>query len=116
MEMDRNELLSTYAEYLLSPAIPASPEKAEGGMSAEELELRKRTEERLQQELELKRQKEERLQREEERLQREEERRKQEREEDLDGVEETGTRVPESETGEGRSAERRRLGSTEAAR
>ena len=109
VEMDRNELLSTYAEYLLSPPIPESPEKAEGGMSAEELELRKRKEERLQQELELKRQKEERLQR-------EEERRKQEREEDLDGVEETGTRVPERETGEGRSAERRRLGSTEAAR
>jgi len=63
-EMDRGELLSTYAEYLLSPPIPKSPEKAEGGVSAEELEL--------------KRQKEERLQREEERLQREEERRKQE--------------------------------------
>ena len=45
--MDRSELLSTYAEYLLSPPIPESPEKAEGGMSAEELE------ERLQQELEL---------------------------------------------------------------
>ena len=29
-EMDRSELLSTYAEYLLSP-IPESPEKAEGG-------------------------------------------------------------------------------------
>jgi len=63
-EMDRGELLSTYAEYLLSPPIPKSPEKAEGGavggMSAEEWEFRK-------QELELKRQKEERLQREEER-------------------------------------------------
>ena len=42
-EMDRSELLSTYAEYLLSPPIPESPEKAEGGvvppaggMSAEE--------------------------------------------------------------------------------
>ena len=51
-EMDRSELLSTYAEYLLSPPIPESPEKAEGGMSAEELELRRRKEERLQQELE----------------------------------------------------------------
>ena len=49
-EMDRSELLSTYAEYLLSPPIPESPEKAEGGVSAEELEFRK-------QELELKRQK-----------------------------------------------------------
>jgi len=27
-EMDRSELLSTYAEYLLSPPIPESPEKA----------------------------------------------------------------------------------------
>ena len=57
VEMDRNELLSTYAEYLLSPPIPESPEKAEGDMSAEELELRRRKEKRLQQELELKRQK-----------------------------------------------------------
>ena len=35
----------TYAEYLLSPPIPESPEKAEGGavggMSAEEWEFRK---------------------------------------------------------------------------
>ena len=44
-EMDRSELLSTYAEYLLSPPIP---EKAEGGAVEEwefrkqELELRKR--------------------------------------------------------------------------
>ena len=49
--MDRSELLSTYAEYLLSRPIPESPEKAEGGavggMSAEEWEFRK-------QELELK--------------------------------------------------------------
>jgi len=61
--MDCSELLSTNPEYLLSPPIPESPEKAEGGavggMSAEEWEFRK-------QELELKRQKEERLQREEE--------------------------------------------------
>ena len=42
-EMDRSELLSTYAEYLLSPPIPESPEKAEGevvpptaGMSAQQ--------------------------------------------------------------------------------
>ena len=52
-EMDRSQLLRTYAEYLLSPPIPESPEKAEGGMSAEELELKRRKEERLQQELEL---------------------------------------------------------------
>ena len=36
VEMDRSELLSTYSEYLLSPPIPEVPEKAEGGMSAEE--------------------------------------------------------------------------------
>jgi len=52
-EMDRSELLGTYAEYLFSPPIPESPEKAEGGMSAEELELRRRKEERLEQELKL---------------------------------------------------------------
>ena len=38
-------MLSTYAEYLLSPPIPESPEKAEGGavggMCAEEWEFRK---------------------------------------------------------------------------
>ena len=53
-EMYRSELLSTYAEYLLSPPIPESPEKATfRGMSAKELELRRWKEERLQQELEL---------------------------------------------------------------
>ena len=50
-EMDRIELLSTYAEYLLSRPLPESPEKAAGGapgavppaagMSAEEWEFRK---------------------------------------------------------------------------
>ena len=66
-EMDRSELLSTYAEFLLLPPIPESLEKVEGGVvpptagvSVEELELKR-------QELELKKQKEERLQREEER-------------------------------------------------
>ena len=48
-EMDRSKLLSTYAEYLLSPPIPESPEKAEGGVTAEEWEFRK-------QELELRKQ------------------------------------------------------------
>ena len=94
-EINRSELLSTYAKYLLSPPIPESPEKAEGGVvpptagvSAEELEFRK-------QKLELKRQKEDRLPREfeyqkekqekeEERRQDELQRRRQEREEDLD--------------------------------
>ena len=53
-DMDRNELLSTYADYLLSPPIPESPEKATfRGMSAKELELRRWKEERLQQKLEL---------------------------------------------------------------
>jgi len=58
VKMDRNELLSTYAEYLLSPSIPESPERAKGSVSVEELELKR-------QELQLKGQKEERLQREE---------------------------------------------------
>jgi len=63
VEMDRNELLSTYAEYLHLPPISESPEEAEGGMSAEELKLRRRKKERLQQELEL-RKKELQMQRE----------------------------------------------------
>jgi len=71
-EMDRSELLSTYAEYLLSPPIPVSPEKAEGGavgcMSAEEWEFRK-------QELELRKQG---FEFQKERQEKEEERRKQE--------------------------------------
>jgi len=66
-EMDRSELLSTYAKYLLSPPIPESPEKATfRGISAEELELRRRKDERLQQELELKGQKVEMRKQEEE--------------------------------------------------
>ena len=83
-ENDRSELLSTYAEYLLSPTIPESPEKAEGGMSAEELELKRRKEERLQQELELRKEKlqmqREMRKQELERQEKEEERRKQESE------------------------------------
>jgi len=74
-EMDRSELLSTYAEYLLSPPTPESPEKAEGGVvpptagvSVEELELKR-------QELELRK---EELQMQREMRQQEEERRKQE--------------------------------------
>jgi len=71
-EMDRSELLSTYAEYLLSPPIPESPEKVEGGavggMSAEEWEFRKQELELKKQELEFQKQKEEK----------EEERRKEE--------------------------------------
>ena len=77
-EMDRSELLSTYAEYLLSPPIPESPEKAEGGAtggtSVEELELKR-------QELELRK---EELQMQREMRQQELEMRRQEREEDLD--------------------------------
>jgi len=44
VEMDRSNLLSTYAEYLLSPPIPESPEKAHlpwyecGGVRVEETE------------------------------------------------------------------------------
>jgi len=61
-EMDRSELLSTYAEYLLSPPIPESPEKAEGGvvspvagMSAEEWEFRKQELELRKEELQMQR-------------------------------------------------------------
>jgi len=58
-EMDRSQLLSTYAEYLLSPPIPESPEKAEGGaiggMSAEEWELRKQELELRKEELQMQR-------------------------------------------------------------
>ena len=58
-EMDRSELLSTYAEYLLSPPIPELPEKAEGGaaggMSAEEWEFRKQEMELRKEELQMQR-------------------------------------------------------------
>jgi len=91
LEMDRSELLSTYAEYLLKPSLPESPEKAEGGMSAEKLELKKRKEERLQQELELRkeelqmhREMQKREKQEYETRKQELEMRRQEREEDLD--------------------------------
>ena len=99
-EMDRSKLLSTYAEYLLSPPIPESPEKAEGGvvppvagMSVEEWEFRK-------QELELRK---EELQMQREMRQQEEERRKQEevrREEDLDRQRQRGVRVTTQTGGE----------------
>ena len=62
LEMDRNELLSTYAEYLLSPPIPESPEKAEGGVvpptagtSVEELELKRQELELRKEELQMQR-------------------------------------------------------------
>jgi len=98
-EMDRGELLSTYDEYLLTPTLPKSPEKAEGGTSAEELELKRQKEERLQQELELRKEElqmqremrkrelefqKEKQEKEEERRQGKLEMRRQEREEDLD--------------------------------
>jgi len=57
VEMDRSELLSTYAEHLLSPPIPELPEKAEGGMSAEEWEFRKQELELKKQELEFQKRK-----------------------------------------------------------
>jgi len=62
-EMDRSEFVSTYAEYLLTPPIPESPRKAEGGvvpptagMSAEELELKRQKLELKKQVLEIRRQ------------------------------------------------------------
>jgi len=58
-EMDLSQLLSTYTEYLLSPPIPESPEKAEGGavggMSAEEWEFRKQELELRKEELQMQR-------------------------------------------------------------
>jgi len=58
-EMDGSELLSTCAEYLLSPPIPESPEKAEGGavggMSAEKWEFRKQELELRKEELQTQR-------------------------------------------------------------
>ena len=98
-EMDRSELLSTYAEYLLSPPIPESPEKAEGGaaggMSAEEWEFRKQELELRKQEFEFQKERQEKEEerrqgelemrkQEEERKKQELEIRRQEREEDLD--------------------------------
>jgi len=60
--MDRGELLSTYAEYLLSPPIPESTEKAEGGVvppttgvSVEELELKRQKLELRKEELQMQR-------------------------------------------------------------
>ena len=94
-EMDRSELLSTYAEYLLSPPTPESPEKAEGGVvpptagvSVEELELKRQKEERLQQELEMRRQEREKdldrqRQRDELELQRREENHRRDRENEI---------------------------------
>jgi len=62
-EMYRSELLSTYAEYLLSPLIPESPDKAEvgavGGMSAEEWEFRKQELELRKQEFEFQKERQE---------------------------------------------------------
>jgi len=62
-QMDRSELLSTYAKYLLSPPIHESPEKAEGGavggMSAEEWEFRKQELELRKQEFEFQKERQE---------------------------------------------------------
>jgi len=93
-EMDRSELLSTYAEYLLSPPIPESPEKAEGGVvpptagvSAEELELKRQElelrKEELQMQREMRQQELEKQEKEEERRKQEEERRQGELEKEL---------------------------------
>ena len=72
VEMERGDLLNTYAEYLITPPLPESPQKAGavGGMSEAEIEFRR-------QELELHKQ-------EFEWRQAERERQKREREEDLE--------------------------------
>ena len=43
VEMERGDLLNTYAEYLVTPPLPESPEKAGAvdGMSAAEIEFRR---------------------------------------------------------------------------
>jgi len=75
-DLDRSELLSTYAEYLLSPPIPESPEKAEGGVvpptagaSVEKLELKRQElalrKEELQMQREMRKQELERQKKEE---------------------------------------------------
>ena len=75
-EMERGDLLNTYAEYLITPPLPESPEKAGavGGMSAAEIEFRKQELELRKQELEWQR----------EWRQAETERQRREREEDLE--------------------------------
>jgi len=84
-EMDRSELLSTYAEYFLSPPIPESPEKAEGGVCVDELELKRQElelrKEKLQMQRETRQQELERQEKEEERRQDELERKKGRRDE-----------------------------------
>ena len=86
----RWNLLNTYAEYLVTPSLPESPEKAGavGGMSEAEIEFRRQELEIRKQELEW-RQAEAERQRQRDELQRKEkeeewERRKKEREEDLE--------------------------------
>ena len=53
-EMERGDLLNTYAEYLITPPLPESPEKtgAVGGMSEAEIEFRKQELDLRKQELE----------------------------------------------------------------
>ena len=76
VEMERGDLLNTYAEYVITPPLPESPEKAEavGGMNEAEIEFRK-------QELELRIQE---LEWQKEWRQAETERQRREREEDLE--------------------------------
>jgi len=78
VEMERGNLLNTYAEYLITPPLPESPEKAGavGGMSEAETEFRKHELELRKQELEWQR----------EWRQAETERQRREREEELERV------------------------------
>ena len=94
VEMECGDLLNTYAEYLVTPSLPESPEKAEavGGMSkaeiefrGQELEIRRQQLEWRQAEAERQRQKEEeQLERQRKEKEEELERRRKEREEDLE--------------------------------
>ena len=71
-EMERGDLLNTYAEYLVTPSLPESPEKvgAVGSMSEAEIEFRRQELETRKHELEWR--------------QEEWKRRRKEREEDLE--------------------------------
>ena len=94
-DLDRSELLGTYAEYLLSPPIHESPEKAEGGVvpptagtSVEKLEMKRQElslrKEELQMQREMRKQEEERRKQEFEFQKERQEKEDVRREEDLD--------------------------------
>ena len=106
VEMERGHLLNTYAEYLVTPSLPESPEKAGavGGMSKAEIEFRKQELEIRKQELEWRQAEADRQRKEkEEELERQRKEKEEERKE------------KEAEL-ERRIKKRRRFGNTKTAR